>query len=77
MRVSVGVSFIAPRPDDADEYVVVHAGLDVDGTLAARSLPRFVPDFVVYDARVERQRGSLLFDERPFIDGGFFDEHWE
>lgn len=73
----VGVSFIAPRPDDADEYVVVHAGLDVDGTLAARSLPRFVPDFVVYDARVEVQRGSLLFDQRPFIDGGFFDEHWE
>lgn len=73
----VGVSFIAPRPDDADEYVVVHAGLDVDGTLASRSLPRFVPDWVVYDARVNVQRGSLLFDERPFIDGGFFGEHWE
>lgn len=73
----VGVSFIAPRPDDADEYVVVHAGLDVDGTLAARSLPRFLPDFVVYDAGVNVERGSLLFDDRPWIDGGFFDEHWE
>lgn len=73
----VGVSFIAPRPDDANEYVVVHAGLDVDGTLAARSLPRFVPDWVVYDARVHVERGGLLFGERPWIDGGFFDEHWE
>ncbi|MFO0611209.1 MAG: alpha/beta hydrolase-fold protein [Polyangiaceae bacterium] len=73
----VGVSFIAPRPDDPDEYVVVHAGLDVDGTLAARSLPRFVPDFVVYDARLSVQRGGLLFDERPWLAGGFFDERWQ
>lgn len=73
----VGVSFIAPRPGEAEEYVVVHAGLDEAGMLASRFLPRYLPDYVVYDARTSSERGGLLFGSRPFLAGGFFDEHWQ
>ncbi len=74
---TVGVSFIAPRPDATNEYVVVHAGLGEAGTLASRYLPRYLPDFVVYDGRIAVERGGLLFGQRPYLDGGFFSEHWD
>ncbi len=73
----VGVSFIAPRPDDPDEYVVVHAGLDEAGLLASRFLPRYLPDYVVYDARTSIERSGLLLDQRPYLAGGFFSEAWD
>ena len=74
---STGVSFIAPRPDDPDEYVVVHAGLGERAVLASRFLPRYLPDFVVYDDRITSERGGLLFGDRPVIAGGFFGDGWE
>jgi predicted esterase len=73
----VGVSFIAPRPDDPGEYVVVHAGVDERGLLASRFLPRYLPDYVVYDARAAAQRGGLLMDQRPYLAGGSFGEDWK
>lgn len=73
----VGVSFIHPHPRNAREYVVVHAGVGVVGTLASRHLPRFVPDFLVYDARMMTQRGGHLLDQRPVLEGGFFDMEWK
>src|SRR5690606_9878406 len=48
----VAVSLIAPRPDDPDRVVVLHAAVSERGLLAARSLPRYLPDWVVYDARI-------------------------
>jgi hypothetical protein len=74
---SLAVSFIAPRPGTPGEYVVVHAGLDEEAILASRFLPRYLPDWVVYDARASVERGGLLFDQRPFVAGGFFSEHWD
>lgn len=73
----VGVSFIHPHPRNAQEYVVVHAGVGIEGTLASRFLPRFVPDFLVYDARMSVQRGGHLLDQRPVLEGGFFDVEWK
>lgn len=73
----VGISFIHPHPRNANEYVVVHAGVGVAGTLASRHLPRFSPDFLVYDARVTVQRGGHLLDKREVLDGGFFDVEWK
>ncbi len=73
----VGVSFIFPHPRNTQEYVAVHAGAGVVGTLASRFLPRFVPDFLVYDGRMSVQRGGHLLDQRPVLDGGFFDGEWK
>ncbi|MBK9265616.1 MAG: hypothetical protein IPM54_38235 [Polyangiaceae bacterium] len=73
----VGISFIHPHPRNANEYVVVHAGVGITGTLASRHLPRFSPDFLVYDARMTAQRGGHLLDRREVLDGGFFDVDWK
>lgn len=73
----VGLSFIHPHPRNAQEYVVVHAGVGVVGTLASRHLPRFSPDFLVYDARMTAQRGGHLLDQRQVLEGGFFDLEWK
>jgi hypothetical protein len=82
----VATSFIAPRPEGfaaarvgrrADHgYVVVHGASSARSALAIRSLPRFLPDYVVYDERIAIQKGGLLFDRRPVRAAGFFSEHW-
>jgi poly(3-hydroxybutyrate) depolymerase len=73
-----GVSFIYPHPRDAAEYVVVHAGVGVTGTLASRHLPRLAPDFLVYDERIAAARaGELLGASRPVLAGGYFDDAWK
>lgn len=74
---NVGVAFIHPHPRNAQEYVVVHAGVGVVGTLASRHLPRFSPDFLVYDERMTAQRGGHLLDQRQVLEGGFFDLDWK
>jgi hypothetical protein len=81
----VAVSFVAPAPRSlpgdegplAPRYVVVHAGLSPKGTLAARFLPRYLPDWVVYDVGLVTMSGGLLFESRPVRGGGFFGERWE
>jgi hypothetical protein len=83
----LATSFIAPRPlgfegertkqRHATGYVVVHAASSARAALAIRMLPRFLPDWVVYDASLARQKGGLLFDQRPVRAGGFFSERWE
>ncbi len=72
----VAVSLIAPRPGDPERVVVLHGSLSERGTLAARHLPRYLPDWVLYDARIASERGGLLFGTRPTLDGGFFDGSW-
>ncbi len=72
----VGISFIHPHPRNPDEYVVVHAGTSFAGTLASRHLPRFSPDYLVYDGRITVQRGGHLLDRRVVRDGGFFGIDW-
>ena len=83
----LATSFIAPRPlgfegeltkqRHTTGYVVVHAATTARAALAIRTLPRFLPDWVVYDASLAKQKGGLLFDQRPVRAGGFFSERWE
>lgn len=73
---NVGVSLIYPHPKAPDEYIVLHAGVGYQGTLASRHLPQLVPDYLVYDARITVQRGETLLDKRVALDGGFFDQDW-
>jgi poly(3-hydroxybutyrate) depolymerase len=74
---TVGISFIRPNPRDAEQYVVLHAGVGWRGTLAARHLPQLAPDWLVYDERITAQRGELLLDKRVVLDGGFFSDDWQ
>ncbi len=81
----LAVSLIFPGPErfagaGADRrgsrYVVVHAGTSPRAVLAARFLPRYLPDYVVYDAGLAVRRGGLLMDGRPVRAAGFFGEDW-
>lgn len=76
-RGDAAVSFVAPHPQNPDEYVVVHAGLTESAARATRYLPRYLPDWVVYDTAITRAKGGLLFGARPVLAGGFFTEAWK
>lgn len=81
----LAVSLIFPGPETftkegasrrSERYVVVHAGTTPRAALAVRFLPRYLPDYVVYDAGLAIKRGGLLMDGRPVKAAGFFDESW-
>jgi dipeptidyl aminopeptidase/acylaminoacyl peptidase len=72
----VGISMIYPHPRNPAEYIVLHAGTGYKGTLASRHLPRFAPDYLIYDSRMTAQRGKYLLDRRPVLEGGYFDSYW-
>ena len=72
----VGLSFIQPHPKNPAEYIVVHAGVHAEGTLASRHIPRFAPDFLVYNGHLTQERGGHLLDRREVLEGGFFDINW-
>ncbi|MEO1272885.1 MAG: hypothetical protein AAFX99_32760, partial [Myxococcota bacterium] len=73
---NVGISLIHPHPDNPDEYLVLHAGVGPQGTLASRHLPRFVPDYLVYDQGITHQRRGALLGKRNVLAGGFFAQDW-
>jgi hypothetical protein len=83
----LGASLIFPGPESffgdgakkrsPTRYVVLHAGTTPRATLAARMLPRYLPDFVVYDAAPFAERGGLLMNTRPTLAAGFFSETWQ
>lgn len=74
---NLGITVIRPKPQDPSEYLLLVGGLTPEGTLASRFLPRYLPDYVVYDERVTMKRGDLLFGDRPTLGGGFFDPSWQ
>lgn len=73
----VGALFVYPNPLHPDRYVVVLAAPDVAGTLRALSLPRMLPDFVVYDDGVAGARGQIVLGTASLLAGGMFDERWQ
>ena len=83
----LGVALIFPGPESiagpglakrsTTRYVVLYAGLTPRATLAARMLPRYLPDYVVFGADLATQRGGLLLDQRKVRSAGFFGEDWE
>lgn len=73
----VGLAMIRPHPADANEYLVLYAGVGHRGVLAARNLPELLPDYVVFDDRMATRRGGRLLAGRPVLAGGFFGDAWE
>ena len=72
----VGTLFVYPNPLHPERYVVVLAAPDVAGTLRALSLPRMLPDFVIYDEKVAAARGQIVLGSASLVAGGMFDERW-
>lgn len=72
-----GVAFIYPDPERPDHYLVVFAGTTWQGTLLSHHLPRYLPDYVVFDRRIAGRRHLRIFQGRPVLEGGFFDESWQ
>ncbi len=83
----LGVALVFPRPEAfrgegvarslRDRYVTVYAGLTPEATLAARVLPRYLPDWVIFDASLATRRGGLLMEDRKVRGAGFFSERWD
>ncbi len=72
----IGMLFVYPNPLHPNQYVIVLAAPDVPGTLRALSLPRMLPDFVVYDERVAGARGQMVLGSASLLAGGMFDQGW-
>ncbi len=72
----IGLSVVRPSPWDPERYVVLHAGVGIDGTLSARYLPELSPDYLVYDNRVRAVFGDRILGAREVLLGGFFDAAW-
>ena len=74
---SVGISFIYPNPMTAGQtYVKVHAGVTWRGTWLSGYLPRWGPDFLIYDEAIAVQRFGRLMDRRKPLLGGYFNRNW-
>jgi len=72
----VGTIFIYPNPSSPSRYVAVAGGPTPGGMMRALSLPRFLPDYAVYDLGSEA-RGQIVLGNSAFLAGGSFDESWQ
>ncbi|MFH2006572.1 MAG: alpha/beta fold hydrolase [bacterium] len=73
----VGVRFIHPNPDAAGRYLLVVAGTTALGVLRQHLVPRYLPDYVVYDRTISRTQGHrVLGPHRKFLAAGYFDRRW-
>ncbi len=71
----VGAMFTAPNPDDPTRVLLVVAGATPLATLRARALPDLLPEYVVFDRRVEAARGRVILGaEASVLDAGWFDD---
>jgi poly(3-hydroxybutyrate) depolymerase len=88
----VGAVFVAPHPDVDGRAVLVIAGTTPLGTWRATFLPDLLPDYVVFDERIENARGQWSCGGARRDDGspnfaepvpcayrahGFFGMRWE
>jgi len=72
----LGAMFIYPNPRFPERYVLVIEAPDVAGLYRALSLPRLLPDYVVYDASVAPARAHLVLNTAPVLAAGMFDNRW-
>ncbi len=72
----VGIKLVMPNPLSPSKMVVIVAGVSWRGTLASRFLPRFLPDYIVYDGRITTRYDERLLIDRPVRAAGFFTDDW-
>lgn len=72
----LGAALIHPRPDQPESYVVAIVAPTVAGLWRAPSLPRLLPDFIVWDRGLRPAGGQQVLGEARVLAAGFFDHHW-
>lgn len=72
----VGAIFIHPNPRHPDRYVVAVEAPGPAGIWQALSLPRLLPDFVVYDAGLSAASNQQVLGHAHVLAGGFFQRDW-
>ena len=72
----LGVLFIHPNPEHPARYVVVLSAADVPGLYRAVSLPKLLPDWVVYDEQVANASAQHVLGNAGVLSAGFFDASW-
>jgi len=74
----VGAAFVAPNPDAPDRALLVLAGPRPLGTWRSLCLPDILPDYVIFDERIEPARGgwSIGGSGAEALEAGFFGMDW-
>ena len=72
-----GATFILPNPRQPDRYLVVITGTDAAGIWRALSLPKLLPDFIAYDARLGPAASEQVLGDAEVLAAGFFDAAWQ
>ncbi|MCA9513355.1 MAG: hypothetical protein KC635_00275, partial [Myxococcales bacterium] len=72
----VGISTVFPSPFDPEQVIVLHAGVGPEGTLSARYLPEWAPDWLIYDDGMRATWWDYFLGKRQVLAAGFYDERW-
>lgn len=72
----VGALFVQPNPRYPERYLAVITAPTTAGLYRALSLPKLLPDFVVYDQAVAAAANEQIFGAAAPLFAGFFDEAW-
>lgn len=73
---AVGAAFVFPNPLRESQYVVIVAGATPQATARALSLPRLLPDVVVYDEDVAPTMRRTVLGPGKLRAAAFFDDRW-
>jgi predicted esterase len=73
----LGAVFIYPNPLAPNHYVVVIQATDARGIWRALSLPKLLPDFIVYDEGIGASTGQQVLGRGHARAAGFFTNQWE
>jgi poly(3-hydroxybutyrate) depolymerase len=68
----VGCAFAVPSPFAPGRALVVYAGVGPAGLGLARHLPRYLPDYVVWDRGLATAIGGAVLGDRDVLAAGFF-----
>ena len=73
----VGGIAITPSPKAPNHYWVLVQAVDVAGIWRALSLPKLLPDFLIYDAALADAAAQQVLGSARVLAGGFFNEAWQ
>ena len=73
----VGATYISENPRAPGRYLLVITGNGAAGIWRALSLPRLLPDFVVYDATLGPAAAEQVLSAGKVLAAGFFDQRWQ
>ena len=72
----IGAVFIHPNPESPGRYVIVITAVEVGGILRALSLPRLLPDYVVYDVKLRNAASEQVLGSAEVRAAGYFSSDW-